>query len=900
MALMVEIPFQNGTNISLKGGYIGATYSAEGDVISWRYRVTQADGSAIPEKDGTAIISPLGSGGFGAVVRATDGIGISRAVKFVSREAYYFQASAGKNTNLFDEEIRLTNAQPFKNVVTITDYGAIQDEDGKQFIYYISPFVDGVTLDVFTKQIVALSESFYFVETLRHRLHDQVLRLISDILAALAELTEAQVLHMDLKPTNILIHPRDDSKMGIIVEGENSIQYPKDFEPLKAFVIDLGAGKSLKQGRDDMTILLCTAYYFPMHLLKDLGETKIEGVSYVRREKLRSIGQLIDLYAAGKIFEEMLFDRYRRGVFSMELPSLPTREYEASKEALWSSLFGDDFEVLQSIVDNLIRNQQSHFKSAAQIKKEFETLAPKSSLGILNSEILTDKYPGIQVQTRQALVKISKPFSEIIDHPCFQRLRLINQLSFVSEVFPEATHNRFTHSIRSFHLAKQFLWGLNRKGMFRFLFNRQKVDELLASALLHDLGQYSFSHSIEDLRKMGDLTVAACKPNGFYEDARFLQGIKHDQELAEVFINDEKNLQGKTISDVLIEHGLNPENICYAFRKTDKDAAKPPYLNIARDLISGVFDVDRVSYLLQDSDQTGVLFGGAINVESLIDALTIRWERNDPTNLEKTGLALEEKGLSAAESILMAVYWMYKNIYWRRTNRAFMAAIKFVFCHLLKNSWLSFDKYIEFAYKHSDLECLRFLHKEFEHFIKQREGEEWFNPLRNLVSLRRIGYRRVSTIRLWENQTAIYTRLVRGITPERERKLIRAIKDWLPRNVKARHGDILIDVPLKKRFRHVQSPETQGELSGKASPVWVALRNNVNRRFKGWAPLAECSPIAKLLQELEDHSGRKIRVFFSRELLEQLEQRHISLLKSLEQDLLNAVATETEKWSQLY
>ena len=44
-------------------------------------------------------------------------------------------------------------------------------------------------------------------------------------------------------------------------------------------------------------------------------------------------------------------------------------------------------------------------------------------------------------------VLLDEQESQIIDHPAFQRLRRIRQLSLTDMVYPGATHTRFEHSI---------------------------------------------------------------------------------------------------------------------------------------------------------------------------------------------------------------------------------------------------------------------------------------------------------------------------------------------------------------------------------------------------------------------------------------------------------------------
>ena len=46
---------------------------------------------------------------------------------------------------------------------------------------------------------------------------------------------------------------------------------------------------------------------------------------------------------------------------------------------------------------------------------------------------------------------------EVINHPVFQRLRRIKQLSLTEMVYPGAGHTRFEHSLGVMHLATLFL-----------------------------------------------------------------------------------------------------------------------------------------------------------------------------------------------------------------------------------------------------------------------------------------------------------------------------------------------------------------------------------------------------------------------------------------------------------
>jgi len=83
--------------------------------------------------------------------------------------------------------------------------------------------------------------------------------------------------------------------------------------------------------------------------------------------------------------------------------------------------------------------------------------------------------------------------TKIVDSPIFQRLRRIKQTSLAYLVYPGATHTRFSHSLGTFYLATKI--------GERYKENGEMTDEeliyLKLASLLHDIGQFPFSHAIE-------------------------------------------------------------------------------------------------------------------------------------------------------------------------------------------------------------------------------------------------------------------------------------------------------------------------------------------------------------------------------------------------------------------
>ncbi|HPH18568.1 MAG TPA: HD domain-containing protein, partial [Haliscomenobacter sp.] len=84
---------------------------------------------------------------------------------------------------------------------------------------------------------------------------------------------------------------------------------------------------------------------------------------------------------------------------------------------------------------------------------------------------------------------------DLIEHPYFQRLRRIKQVSLTHYVYPGALHTRFHHALGAFHLMTQSIDVLRAKGA------EISDEEGLAvqiAILLHDIGHGPFSHTLEN------------------------------------------------------------------------------------------------------------------------------------------------------------------------------------------------------------------------------------------------------------------------------------------------------------------------------------------------------------------------------------------------------------------
>lgn len=214
-----------------------------------------------------------------------------------------------------------------------------------------------------------------------------------------------------------------------------------------------------------------------------------------------------------------------------------------------------------------------------------------------------------------------------LDTPAVQRLRYVRQLGHAFLVYPGATHSRFEHALGAYHLTKSALTALAERGELDAAPEEDRLAARLA-ALLHDIGHYPFSHSLEEA------------------------GFLHHESLGVA------KLGRGELGEVLQEIGGAGLPIRIG------DLVRGESASPLAGLISGSLDLDKIEYLSRDARMCGVPYG-AVDVDRLLSSLTLvesrpgRWE-----------IGVHEKGISALESLLFAKYQMYRNVYWHHAVRS--------------------------------------------------------------------------------------------------------------------------------------------------------------------------------------------------------------------------------------
>ena len=218
-------------------------------------------------------------------------------------------------------------------------------------------------------------------------------------------------------------------------------------------------------------------------------------------------------------------------------------------------------------------------------------------------------------------------------------------------VYPTATHNRLEHSLGVYATAARYcvaLWNDPINPFFRQLMTPKHLRTLLCAALCHDIGQYGLAHDFEEARK--DL-------------------FDHNDLSVKVLDGTADPVACEGLHSVLKDlWQVEPAEVASVLTADPTDLSQPILKRMLRTVVSGPIDVDKADYLIRDSRKLGVPYGDGIDLERLINCLTVTFRKQEGGVYISVGV--HENGKIAAEALAFARYALFGSVYWHHTSRS--------------------------------------------------------------------------------------------------------------------------------------------------------------------------------------------------------------------------------------
>lgn len=188
----------------------------------------------------------------------------------------------------------------------------------------------------------------------------------------------------------------------------------------------------------------------------------------------------------------------------------------------------------------------------------------------------------------------------IIDTQAFQRLRRLKQLGLTNLIYPSANHTRLEHSIGTLFIADNMIDKINRNPYAEMVIKEDDRFIIRLCALLHDVGNLPFGHTLED--------------EGGLFDAQW------SQNRTDYFLSDSSDVGKAIIGDPILrdlsqlgQTRFSPENVTKEIRETLRRIEEKKVEELSRpyiaDIVGNTLCADLLDYSKRDVYFTGLTSG---------------------------------------------------------------------------------------------------------------------------------------------------------------------------------------------------------------------------------------------------------------------------------------------------
>ncbi len=476
---------------------------------------------------------------------------------------------------------------------------------------------------------------------------------VYEIAQAIAHMHQQGYYHLDIKPANILMQGTGKQVHPIITDmgscmkktdaQKKRIHFTWAYAHPDLTDISTGNPGSIEGGALRASANISEMEKLPIYDLYALGKT------------IQQILAVVDLHFGEACYSSYSF-RYLHIISALLLDGRNRIEGTQKTENTYLQhgiMFVTPFPM--NLSDTLLGAKK--IQSAQELVQRLKRYNKDYSIIELAPEF-NPRCPTVINNTVGEAVPFTTRVSKVFNHPTMKRLYYEPQLGLMTEIYPGASHNRWSHSLGVFAILVKYYVSLLSdpdNPLMRIIINKEDVSHAFLAAIMHDIGQTSICHDLETV-------------NGkIFNHLNYILWLIREKP------SETEDSLENAISEYWGKNSVDLNRIVQII----KHISPNPIDSVASDCIDGPIDADKLDYIKRDSYYCGVAYGDGIDYGRIMNSITVT-EKD-----KQLRLAYYTKGRTAISSMLLARYQLYGSVYWHHTYRCLHSmlyyAAQFVF-----------------------------------------------------------------------------------------------------------------------------------------------------------------------------------------------------------------------------